>query len=227
MRALGGAWASVRVPRAIGPLAAIPVAGIVSALCAVTLLDDEGAPHLERPAPAVVAARPQPAPRVELVPPPAPRREDDSDVDPLESLLIARTSHDEATRAVAAGRLGRLVPALEALHALTPLLDDDAPEVILSAATALAETPEGRRALAGRLRGNDPPALVHLACLDALRDTGTQEELPVLLEWARREGPTADCAAMAVRAVCARTGVEPPSDLPSLEAEDQARPERE
>lgn len=145
-----------------------------------------------------------------------------------ELLVGASTSPDESVRGLAAAGLDLLLtgPRDEVvLSALTRLVDDPSTDVSSRAAEALARSPEGRRSLVSRLRGGDTPGLVHMACVEALGERGTPDEVPALLGWATTEGPVGELAAAAVRAICARAGVESP--LPPPEPPGEPRPARE
>ncbi len=147
----------------------------------------------------------------------------------IDLLLGATASADEDVRGLAVTGLDLLVatgPADEALlTALLRMVDDVAPDVAGRAAGALARLPEGRRSIVSRLRGGDAPGLVHIACAEALRERGTPDEVPALLGWATVEGPVGEVAAAAVRAICARAGIESP--LPPPEPPGEARPSRD
>lgn len=269
----------VLVSRAVAPMAAVPVAGLAAAVCALAVLarDDgrarsvaapraEGRVRAREVAPREVALEPPRPTRAPAAPPrsqAATRRPADREagaaprdldraaavmLDPLrpwperleaaltlgraravELLLGASTSPDEAVRGLSVVGLEVLLatdpqdPAL--LGALTRLVDDPAPDVAGRAAYALASSADGRRSLVSRLRGASPASLVHLACAEALMQRGTPDEVPALLDWAAVDGPVGEAAAAAVRAICARAGVESP--LPPPEPPGEPRPPRE
>ncbi|MCO5165867.1 MAG: HEAT repeat domain-containing protein [Planctomycetes bacterium] len=233
----------VRVSRALGPLAAVPVAGLAATLCALAVLpadegrepasgppvtiapaDERRAPPLEPPSPPARVARSAPSNGGGALDALADATTTGPD-DALERLLIASTSHDEAVRARAVAGLSALPHGPDVLSVLARLVDDPAPDVASDAALALARSEEGRRALVGRLLGPEAAGLAHLACADALLARGTLDEVPALVPLAEGDGPMAEAAAAAVRAICERAGVDSP--LPPPEPPGEARPPRD
>lgn len=229
------------VPRALGPLAAVPVAAIAATVCAVAVL----APTAEEAAPDLVTRRPLPsrapgpelaAPRVALAPAPAPAparrarvapppRATERAVPDRAAILAAATSSDDDARAKAIKALRALAPDPVALDTLARLVEDPAPFVSAEAAMTLASLPDGRRFVVGRLRGSDLPSLVHVACIEALRDHGAPDDVPTLERFAAAEGPVGEAAAAAVRAICDRAGIDSPLPEPGPLGEE--RPARD
>lgn len=240
----------MRVSRALGPLAAVPVAGLAATVCALAVLAPDDPRRLRGVPPAPAAAPPAPPAAASALPLQPPGRDDGvragagdergpGPLDPgpgdaqalaerraVDHLLIASTSADDAVRWQAVVGLGRVPHGPEELAVLSRLVDDPAPDVASEAARALAASPEGRRALVGRLLGpDDDVGLSHLACADALRERGTLDEVPALVPWAAGDGPMAEAAHAAVAEICARAGVDSP--LPPLEPPGEARPSRD
>jgi hypothetical protein len=225
------------VPRALGPLAAVPVAAIAATVCAVAVL----APTAEEAAPDLVTRRPLPsrapgpelaAPRVALAPAPArrarlapPPRATERAAPDRAAILAAATSSDDDARAKAIAALRALAPDPVALDTLARLVEDPAPFVSAEAAMTLASLPDGRRFVVGRLRGGDLPGLVHVACIEALRDHGAPDDVPTLERFAAAEGPVGEAAAAAVRAICDRAGIDSPLPEPAPLGEE--RPARD
>lgn len=225
------------VPRALGPLAAVPVAALAATVCAFAVLattTDDAAPDLVTRRRRLSTPSAAPAPRVALIPaqeprarvaPPGPSVPARDRAPDRAAILAAATSADEGARAKAIAALRALAPDPVALDTLARLVEDPAPFVSAEAAMTLASLPDGRRFVVGRLRGGDHPTLVHVACIEALRDHGAPDDVPVLERLAAGEGPVGEIAAAAVRAICDRAGIESP--LPEPAPLGEARPARD